>query len=91
MLLLLSLSLEAKYDTGLSPWDMALLGLLRIQIMQIVVNDSSSMKPVNVLNNFIQKYYLLRRFERYSTQGRYGKGAGKFSVKWLSRLIRLHR
>ena len=26
------LSLGAKYDTRLSPWDIALLGLLRIQI-----------------------------------------------------------
>ena len=36
----------------------------------------------------MRKYYFLRRFERFSTQGRYGKGAGKFFVKWLSRLIR---
>ena len=61
------------------------------RFMQIVVNKSSSMKPVDVLNNFTQNYYLLPCFERCSTQGRYGKGAGKFFVKWLSRLIRLHR
>ena len=36
--------------------DMAVMGLLRIHaFMQIVVNNSSSMKPVNVLNNFYTK------------------------------------
>ena len=42
------LSLEAKYDTRLSPWDMALLGLLRIQIyanssQQLIKHEASSM------------------------------------------------
>ena len=40
------LSLGAKYDTRLSPWDMALLGLLRIQIyantsQQLIKHEAS--------------------------------------------------
>ena len=42
------LSLGAKYDTRLSPWDMALLGLLQIQIyanstQQLIKHGASSM------------------------------------------------
>ena len=40
------LSLGAKYDTHLSPWDIALLGLLRIQIyanssQQLIKHEAS--------------------------------------------------
>lgn len=50
------LSLGAKYDTRLSPWDIVLLVYFEFRFMQIVVNNLSSMKPLNVLKiTYIRK------------------------------------
>ena len=39
------------------------------RFMQIVVNNSSSMKTVNVLNNFYTEILPFAGFKRFSTQG----------------------
>ena len=84
-LLLFRPSLGAKNDNDLSPLDMALLGLYHTQsYANIVVNNSSSMKPLNVLikeKKLIYENNTLPRFERFNLERWYGKGAGKFFVK----------
>ena len=73
------LSLGAKYDTRLPPWDMALLPVcFEFRFMQIVVNNSSSMKLLNVLNNFRTEIIHFFRFERFKTERSHVKGAGIF-------------
>ena len=56
--------------------------------MQIVANNSSSMKPLNVLNNLHTEIIpFLGRFERFNTERSHVKEAGIFFVNWFSSLI----
>ena len=51
------------------------------RFMQIVVNNPSSMKPLNVLNNLHTEIIpFLRLFERFNTERSHVKGAGFFFV-----------
>ena len=48
------------------------------RFMQILVNNSSSMKPLNVLNNLHTEIIHFFRFERFKTERSHVKGAGIF-------------
>jgi len=55
--------------------------------MQIVVNNTSSMKPLNVLNNLHTEVIHFFRFERFKTERSHVKGARICFVNWFSSLI----
>ena len=59
------------------------------RFMQTVVNNSSSMKPLNVLNNLHTEIIHFFRFESFKTERSHVKGAGIFFffVNWFSSLI----